>query len=293
MPRYITTGTGVTVNYSYLSDGTKYRVVSGNGEKYLYAGSLRFWIDGDNNIVPESFAIAGGRVVCNNGNWQTNYYITDHLGSVRAVTDANGNVLAEFDYTPYGELLTATDSTATGTDHLFTGKEQQGKLGVGELYDSQARFMNTTGSFLSMDPLAEKYYHLSPYAYCAGDPVNLVDPDGRLYGDFVDNKGRIIGNDGIEDGNVYVLKINKWQFFRSYKVGSKHSWRSLRKAKKFVEMNSGNTEAFLNYQKIYDYFVEIVGDKNMRQDMVSVVEKDDGEYKNRKKIIEENMEDIF
>jgi hypothetical protein len=30
-----------------------------------------------------------------------------------------------------------------------------------------------------MDPLAEKYYHLSPYAYCAGDPVNLVDPDGR------------------------------------------------------------------------------------------------------------------
>ena len=29
------------------------------------------------------------------------------------------------------------------------------------------------------DPLAEKYYHISPYAYCAGDPVNLVDPDGR------------------------------------------------------------------------------------------------------------------
>ena len=27
--------------------------------------------------------------------------------------------------------------------------------------------------------MAEKYYHLSPYAYCAGDPVNLVDPDGR------------------------------------------------------------------------------------------------------------------
>jgi hypothetical protein len=32
-----------------------------------------------------------------------------------------------------------------------------------------------------MDPLAEKYYHLSPYAYCAGDPANLVDPDGRIW----------------------------------------------------------------------------------------------------------------
>ena len=29
-----------------------------------------------------------------------------------------------------------------------------------------------------MDPLSEKYYHISPYAYCAGNPVNLVDPDG-------------------------------------------------------------------------------------------------------------------
>ena len=178
LPQSITTGNGTSVNYGYLSDGTKYRAVSDSGEKYLYAGSLRFRID-NNNVVPESFAIAGGRVTYNGGSWQTNYYITGHLGSVRTVTDANGNVLAEFDYTSYGGVLAATDSTATGTDHLFTGKEQQGKLGASELYDSHARFMNTTGRFLSMDPLAEKYYHLSPYAYCAGDPVNLVDPDGK------------------------------------------------------------------------------------------------------------------
>ena len=178
LPQSIKSADGNTVNYGYLSDGTKFRAVSDCGEKILYAGSLRLRIVG-NSIVPESFAIAGGRVVCNNGNWQTNYYITDYLGSVRTVTDADGNVLAEYDYTPYGELLTATDITATGTDYLFTGKEQQGKLGASELYDSHARFMNTTGRFLSMDPLAEKYYHISPYAYCAGDPVNLVDPDGR------------------------------------------------------------------------------------------------------------------
>jgi len=30
----------------------------------------------------------------------------------------------------------------------------------------------------TMDPLAEKYYGMSPYAYCAGNPIYYVDPDG-------------------------------------------------------------------------------------------------------------------
>ena len=33
--------------------------------------------------------------------------------------------------------------------------------------------------WLSVDPLADKYLHLSPYAYYADNPVMLVDPDGR------------------------------------------------------------------------------------------------------------------
>lgn len=49
-----------------------------------------------------------------------------------------------------------------------------------DMYDSEARWQYALiPRFSTMDPQAEKYYHLSPYAYCAGDPVNLVDPDGR------------------------------------------------------------------------------------------------------------------
>jgi len=40
---------------------------------------------------------------------------------------------------------------------------------------------------------AYAYRHLSPYAYCAGDPVNIVDPDGREW-NYVTN----------EDGSVHV-----------------------------------------------------------------------------------------
>ena len=33
--------------------------------------------------------------------------------------------------------------------------------------------------WLSVDPMADKYPSISPYAYCAWNPVKLVDPDGR------------------------------------------------------------------------------------------------------------------
>ncbi len=49
------------------------------------------------------------------------------------------------------------------------------------LYDYSARQYDATfGQFTSMDPLCEKYYHISPYTYCAGNPVKYVDPDGRI-----------------------------------------------------------------------------------------------------------------
>ena len=192
------------------------------------------------------------------------------------MVDGEGNTLATFDYTPYGELLAAADSTAAGNDYLFAGKEQQGKLGASELYDSQARFMGTDGRFLSIDPLAENYYHVSPYAYCASDPVNLVDPDGRMFGDFVDNKGRIIGNDGIDDRKVYVLLISKGEVFENSINGSKYSLNQLRKAKTFIEDYSGNADVFSMHPEIYDYFIEIVGNKDLRQEMVKIVSQDDG-----------------
>ena len=60
----------------------------------------------------------------------------------------------------------------------FTGKERDSETGFSyfgaRYYDSDLM----TG-WLSVDPMADKYPGLSPYAYCAWNPVKLVDPDGR------------------------------------------------------------------------------------------------------------------
>ena len=47
-------------------------------------------------------------------------------------------------------------------------------------YDYGARHMDgALGRFTTMDPLCEKYYSISPYAYCANNPMRFIDPDGR------------------------------------------------------------------------------------------------------------------
>ena len=51
--------------------------------------------------------------------------------------------------------------------------------------------------FTQMDPLCEQYPHLSPYAYCAGNPVRYVDPDGREW---------ITVN--ITNGTIYLTPSN-------------------------------------------------------------------------------------
>ena len=188
LPKQITAANGTSVKYSYFADGTKFKAVNAAGNGFAYTGSLR-WSVQNGLLTPEGVAITGGRALYNDVEepWSVNYYITDHLGSVRAVTDAEGEVLDTFDYMPYGSELTVDADNIT--DYRFTCKEKQLMFGNSNIYDSFARFQNTYGRFMSIDPKAESFYHISPYTYCAGDPVNLVDPDGRDWYQSNSNSG--------------------------------------------------------------------------------------------------------
>ena len=78
---------------------------------------------------------------------------------------------------------------------LFTGKEKDSETGY---YYFGARYYNSDLSlWLSVDPMSDKYPSLSPYNYCAWNPMKIVDPDG--------NKIWIVGN----DGNNYQYKRGK------------------------------------------------------------------------------------
>lgn len=106
------------------------------------------------------------------------FYVKDHLGNNRMVVHQSGTIEQVNNYYPYGGLM--ANSTGWNTQRFkYNGKEFDRMHGL-DWYDYGARWMDASiGRWHSVDPLCEKYYNLSPYLCCLGDPINKFDPDGK------------------------------------------------------------------------------------------------------------------
>ncbi|MEA4883918.1 MAG: RHS repeat-associated core domain-containing protein [Clostridia bacterium] len=103
---------------------------------------------------------------------QTYFLHTDMVGSIRAITDSAGQVVARFEYEPFGLLAMSTGPMASGA-HRFTGKPEDGAT---ELYYFGARHYDPrVGRFISRDPVRQE---LNWYAYVSMNPIAHVDHDG-------------------------------------------------------------------------------------------------------------------
>ena len=98
------------------------------------------------------------------------------------------------------EFRSAHDISPYNPPFTFTGKEKDAETGS-----------DLSGLFLSVDPMSNKYPNISPYAYCAWNPVKLVDPDGCEIGDYYTEKGKKIGSDGENDGKIYIVPFKEDQ----------------------------------------------------------------------------------
>ena len=147
----------------------------------------------DNASLTEGkFYFGGGYVSFHSGGAvEYSAIVSDYRGSTRVVLSAAGGPLQQSvqqlnGYYPSGALVADYQTSRLGgtssadvQTRKFTGKELDRMHGL-DWHDFGARRYDAAAVFFtSPDPLSEKYYHINPYVYCAGNPVNMVDPDGR------------------------------------------------------------------------------------------------------------------
>jgi RHS repeat-associated protein len=114
------------------------------------------------------------------------YYLKDHLGNHRVVMNASGTVVQATNYYPSGTTIAERQTDQGIQPYKFGGKELDRKDNL-NFYDYEARAYDPTlMRFTSTDPMMEKYYGWSPFAYCMNNPVKYTDPTGMY----------IVGTDG-------------------------------------------------------------------------------------------------
>ena len=166
------------INYCYLADGTKLSATTADDCGFSYRGSFTYRTDESSqpDRVFESTPFGGGRIVGTvDDETEVRYFLTDHLGSVRAVVNSGCEVLERNDYQPFGKRWNTASLPVSDNRDRFNGKEDQSFAGLPFSDYSARMYDRERGRWLAQDPLQQ--YH-SPYVFCGNNPICQIDPFG-------------------------------------------------------------------------------------------------------------------
>jgi RHS repeat-associated protein len=182
LPSVVTFSDGSTITYTYAADGTKLKTVHKTGSTTTttdYCGNVVY-----ENGVQKLLLTDEGYVTLSDNKYH--YYLKDHQGNNRVVINQSGTVEETNHYYPFGGVFASAGNVQP---YKYNGKEYDGKKGL-NWYDYGARMYDAAlGRFMTVDPLAEKYYPMSPYGYCLNNPIKFIDADGRLPRIYIERKG--------------------------------------------------------------------------------------------------------
>jgi len=219
----------------YDSDGTKYRKQEFDPEGNLLNDETYF-----SNLVlrngrPYRILHDDGYVNLQENGLvgELNFHVKDHpsvdgqvLGNVRAVLsetpDRQPIIVQASGYFPFGMLFQSeqmqTSASANANKYLYNGKEVQDM--PGKWYDYGARFYDAgLGRWFMVDPLAEKYYKLSPYTYAYNNPIYFIDIDGQEGNPYSTFKNL----SSAEKKFVKKNKVAAYKIFRNAKTATKQT----------------------------------------------------------------------
>ena len=167
---------GVTVSYAYDALGGRVQRTTSAGvtTKFIYDGvdAVRD-LDGNGNTVADYLNGPGiDNKLRETSGSSASYFLTDHLGATRALTDASGNIISSLAYDSFGNVT----SGSAATRYAYTGREID--LDTGLMYYRARVYDAHQGRFVSEDPIGFRG-GINLYAYVRNNSLNRIDPKGE------------------------------------------------------------------------------------------------------------------
>jgi RHS repeat-associated protein len=167
----------------------------------------QYWYDGDGKRVKKYVPATGettvfvydaagkqiaeySTIVASSTDAKVNYLTSDHLGSPRINTDANGAIISRHDYHPFGEEIDGTGGRTIGLNYgdnsvrkQFTGYEFDGETGLD--FAGARMYIGVVGRYTTPDPLSSTQRGSAPqtfnrYTYVLNNPLSFVDITGAF-----------------------------------------------------------------------------------------------------------------
>lgn len=250
LPQSISFADGRRIDYLYAASGEKlketYTSLDGLCDRTRHwAGPWEF-VDGqpDRMLTLQGYIDPQGTL---------HSYIPDYQGNILAVVNtASGALEQSTDYYPYG-LPHADAAGADRNRRKFGAKELISEYALHEYDFSARRLPAIIPAFSQPDPLAEKYHWLSPYAYCAADPINLIDPTGK--NPIYSTRGDFLGTtvEGFR-GMIYIYRGEKEIDFSEFSISDLTDYKS----QKYNEFISSYDETSLSYSAYENIWTHVV-----------------------------------
>ncbi|MCP4113711.1 MAG: hypothetical protein GY749_50655 [Desulfobacteraceae bacterium] len=163
----------LTTTFLYDSDGTRIKK-SGPRGTVRYFGGLAELVDG--SLV--KYYYAGPILIARQDATGKYWYHSDHLGSVRLITDEQGQKVNTYDYAAFGHTI--SESGSLNNEHNFTGHRRDPETGL--IYMGSRYYNTLLGRFISADTIVPDPTNpqaLNRYAYAYNNPISNVDPTGH------------------------------------------------------------------------------------------------------------------
>lgn len=189
------------------------------------------------------------------------FFLHDQIGTTSFSLNQVAGVKQQLIKYPYG-LVRNKKNTGFQADYTFTGKEKDNESG--NFYFEARYYHPIVARFLNVDPLALSYAAWSPYTYVLGNPVKLIDPDGRrTMVERKDGKLHVLGGKHDGDNGIYIstgggkeeligYSATPESFFRSDKNGG--VWEGIidptdESGKKFIDNQIIGDDPNLEYYR--------------------------------------------